>query len=616
MQNEEAPRGFRTLQFAFCFLHSTSDSACHGRPIWLRLIALGDWEAIDMKRGKIGAMAFLRDTNGVEIPLKDPVISVGRSEQNTVILRHGSVSRVHAEIRIIDGAVVLKDLSSRLGTYVNGQRISEVRLGRGDEIRFGQAIYRYYDSSIGSSRADTASTSIAAVLESVRTVRTGLREKSATMETPVLTDLETTLQKAISSAEMLDREHRRLTTLYEVSGILNAVHEPTLLLEKVIDLAIEVLRAENGFLMLKNQAGELEIQVARGMDRRDLDDVALSRSIAREVTESGRAVLTSNAYEDERFRDQRSVVGLNLRAILCVPMKSRDQRVIGVIYLGSRFSRFLRDDIDLLEAFANQAAMAIESMRLIEESKRSEKLSAIGRMASAIIHDLKNPITSVSGWAEMIAMNSSDTEIAGWANRILREIDRLVGMTGEILAYASGEERLELRAENIRKLLLEAIEMIEESMARSKVEVTTDLRFDGKVLIDRDKFTRVIFNIANNAREAMPDGGKFRMEAYEDDSGWLALRFTDTGVGMPEEIRQKVFEPFVTYGKRRGIGLGMSIVKKLVEVHSGEVAVESVLGKGTTITIRLPTKPQAAVTGTPAREPGAEAETGPLPPIA
>ncbi len=533
-------------------------------------------------------MAFLRDSNGIEIPLKGEVVSIGRSEQNSVVLRHGSVSRIHAEIRLEDHGAILKDLSSRLGTYVNGERVSEVKLERGDEIRFGQAVYRYFDATIAPVRGDTASTSISALLETVRSMRSGLVEKTGSQSAFELGELETNLQKAINGAEMLDREHRRLTTLYEVSGILNEVHEQSMLLEKVIDLAIEVLRAENGFLMLKNQAGDLEIRVARGMDKRDLEEVAMSRSIARDVAAQGKAVLTANAYEDERYRDQRSVVGLNLRAILCVPMKDRAQQVIGVIYLGSRFTRFLRDDIDLLEAFSNQAAMAIESMRLIEESKRDEKLSAIGRMASTIIHDLKNPITSVSGWAEMISMNAKDPEVAGWADRILREIDRLVGMTGEILAYASGEERLELRPVIVKDLLREAMESIEESMGRSNVRVVAKLNYDGKAMIDRDKFTRVIFNIANNAREAMPEGGTFTIGAAVEDSGALCLRFQDTGIGMPEDIRKKMFEPFVTYGKRRGIGLGMSIVKKLVEVHQGEVAVDSVQGQGTSISIRLP----------------------------
>lgn len=533
-------------------------------------------------------MPFLKDANGIEIPLRGPVATIGRSDQNSVVLRHGSVSRIHAEIKIEDGRAVLRDLSSRLGTYLNGQRVTEAALKRGDEIRFGQAAYRYYDSPIMRHSGETTSTSIAALLENVRSAKTGLQTKLGAQTGTAIGDIEETLEKAINSAELLDREHRRLTTLYEVTGILNAVREQSELLEKIIDLAIEVLHAENGFLMLKNAAGELEIKVARGLDKRDLDGTAMSRSIAREVVDTGKPVLTANANEDERFRDQRSVVGLNLRAILCVPMRSWDQETIGVLYVGSRFSKFLQDDIDLLEAFANQAAMAIENLRLGEESKRSEKLSAIGRMASTIIHDLKNPIASVSGWAEMIAMSPGDEQVPSWAHRILREIDRLVGMTGEILAYASGEERLALKQEPVKQVLEETIESFEESMARSKVEIVKDLRYDGKLLIDRDKFGRVVFNIANNAREAMPDGGKFTVKVEKPDPAWVEMQFIDTGIGMPEEIRKKVFEPFVTYGKRRGIGLGMSIVKKLVEVHNGVVSVQSAPGAGTSIVIRLP----------------------------
>jgi len=533
-------------------------------------------------------MAFLRDSSGNDVPLKGPIVAIGRSDQNVVILRHGSVSRIHAEIRIGEEGVQIKDLGSRLGTYVNGRRITEAKLNHGDEIRFGQVVYRYIESP-GKKAAVTSniSTSVTSLIENVRALRSGFKAKEPSGEVPNLAEIETGLRKALDSAELLDREHRRLTTLYEVAGILNDVREQSLLLEKVIDLAIDVLHAENGFLMLRNAAGDLEIQVARGLERRDVQEAALSMSIAREVSSTGRAIITENAFEDTRFKEQRSVVGLNLRAILCVPLKDRQQKVIGVIYLGSRFSRFQREDIDLLEAFANQAAVAIENLRLIEETKRSEKLSAIGRMASTIIHDLKNPIASVSGWAEMISLNAQDPQLKNWSTRILLEIDRLVGMTGEILAYASGEERLDVKKHRIGEVLEEALESVEESMQRSNVALVKDFRFDGCVMLDRTKFSRVVFNIANNAREAMPDGGTFTATMTDEDSR-IRIAFADTGCGMPEAIRLTAFEPFVTYGKRRGIGLGMSIVKRLVEVHGGEVSIESAQGKGTTINVWLP----------------------------
>ncbi len=533
-------------------------------------------------------MPYLRDAGGNDIPLKGEVISIGRSDQNTIILRHGSISRIHAQIQFEGENAFLKDLNSRLGTFVNGRRIVETTLNMGDEIRFGQVIYHYIDSSGKNATSSNISTSVTSLIENVRALQSGVgRSKKKAGEVLGLAEIETGLRRALDSAELLDREHRRLTTLYEVAGTLNEVHETGLLFEKVIDLAIGVLHAENGFLMLRNASGELDIRIARGMERRDVQEAAFSMSIAREVSRTGKAVITENAFEDERFRDQRSVVGLNLKAILCVPLKNREQQVIGVIYLGSRFSRFQHEDINLLEAFANQAAMAIENMQLIEESKRSEKLSAIGRMASSIIHDLKNPIASVSGWAEMISMSTNDDQIRSWSARILREIDRLVGMTGEILAYASGEERLNTNKCNIRDVLDEALESLEESMARSGIQVIKDFHFDGAVMLDRDKFSRVIFNIANNAREAMPNGGMFSVTVHEEERR-MHVSFTDTGCGMPEPIRKTVFEPFVTYGKRRGIGLGMAIVKKLVEVHGGEVAVESAEGQGTTIHVTLP----------------------------
>jgi signal transduction histidine kinase len=114
-----------------------------------------------------------------------------------------------------------------------------------------------------------------------------------------------------------------------------------------------------------------------------------------------------------------------------------------------------------------------------------------------------------------------------------------------------------------------------------------ETRFKGKVKLDQDKVVRVFYNIASNARDAMPQGGKLTVRTEAAD-GFVKVEFVDTGSGMPEEVKKKIFEPFMTYGKKHGTGLGMAIVKKVIDDHKGKIEIDSEMGKGTTIRMLFP----------------------------
>ena len=105
--------------------------------------------------------------------------------------------------------------------------------------------------------------------------------------------------------------------------------------------------------------------------------------------------------------------------------------------------------------------------------------------------------------------------------------------------------------------------------------------------MDQDKMVRVFYNIAVNARDAMPQGGTLTVTT-EKQNGFVKIDFKDSGSGMPEEVKRRIFEPFMTFGKKHGTGLGMSIVKKVIDDHKGRIEIESEMGKGTTIHIHLP----------------------------
>ncbi|MBN1396925.1 MAG: HAMP domain-containing histidine kinase, partial [Bacteroidetes bacterium] len=131
------------------------------------------------------------------------------------------------------------------------------------------------------------------------------------------------------------------------------------------------------------------------------------------------------------------------------------------------------------------------------------------------------------------------------------------------------------------------LNFIEKDLEKNKITLVKEMGFKGMVKLDQDKMVRVFYNIASNARDAMSEGGSLTVTAAEQD-GFVRISFKDTGSGMPEEVKNRIFEPFMTYGKKHGTGLGMSIVKKVIDDHGGKIEIESEVGKGTTITIHLP----------------------------
>ena len=140
--------------------------------------------------------------------------------------------------------------------------------------------------------------------------------------------------------------------------------------------------------------------------------------------------------------------------------------------------------------------------------------------------------------------------------------------------------------DNIRALLTPDLE-------RKKISLEIIQSYNGIVFMDQDRIYRGLLNLLNNAEDAMTKGGKIELKLYEEN-GNLVFEMTDTGSGIPESVRETLFNPFVTAGKTYGTGLGLAITKKIVDQHHGEISFKTELQKGTTFWIKIPIKPVAA----------------------
>jgi len=203
--------------------------------------------------------------------------------------------------------------------------------------------------------------------------------------------IESLFKSAQAELAAEEKEHEQLTALYEVSQVINSTLDLSAVLNIVMDTIISLTGAERGFLMLLDEeTGGLDFKVARNMDRETLagSSFEISRTIVNRVADEGEPILTTNAQADPRFSAQASVVSYSLRSILCVPLKARD-KVTGVIYSDNRIRAglFTERDRDLLAAFADQAAMAIENARLFENVVIAKNLmdNVFASIASGVI---------------------------------------------------------------------------------------------------------------------------------------------------------------------------------------------------------------------------------------
>lgn len=186
--------------------------------------------------------------------------------------------------------------------------------------------------------------------------------------------LEQALKRISETLAPLEQQFNRLQALTDIGQVVNSTLEIDEVLKTVMDTIIQLTEAERGFLMLHNEHGEMVIRVARNWEQESINpgEAFVSRSSVQKVIDSGEAVLTTNALEDRRFSNQESIIALNVRSILCVPLKVKTEP-IGVIYVDNRIRSgvFTQADCDLLSAFANQAAVAIEHARLFSSLKHT-----------------------------------------------------------------------------------------------------------------------------------------------------------------------------------------------------------------------------------------------------
>jgi signal transduction histidine kinase len=323
------------------------------------------------------------------------------------------------------------------------------------------------------------------------------------------------------------------------------------------------------------------------------------------------ALSSSDSKNDPR-RDPHidEIFGFECTTCMAVPLEGEGGTPMGAMALYNKRTGkgFSDDDQALLALLAANASTAIRLQQSRESREREERLTAIGRLLSGVIHDLKTPLTVISGYVQLMQQAEKQEQRDEYAELVLKQFDHISAMQRDVLEFARGEKTILMRKVYLAKFFADVKTQLEAQLAYRDIELVVDVQDKGTARFDEGKILRVVHNLARNAADAMADkGGKFVIRvtrepevrakgAADSPKGTpttedvIVITFSDTGPGIPKEIEHRLFQSFVTSGKKGGTGVGRANTKKNAEEHGGANSVQS-SKSGATFKLRLPQRP-------------------------
>jgi GAF domain-containing protein len=412
----------------------------------------------------------------------------------------------------------------------------------------------------------------------------------------------------------LARSVEELQALGEVGRAVSSTLDLETVLSTIVARAVELSRLDGGVVFEYDEHTQAFVQRAATETGGALAEVRRTTRIARGEGVLGRTAITlepvqvsditvPGAYES-RLRE--NLIASGIRAILTVPMV-REGRLIGCLGVTrNRPGAFPPDTIELLRTFATQSALAIQNARLYHElEQKSRELEAASRHKSEFLanmsHELRTPLNAILGFSEVLAermFGEVNEKQAEYLQDILSSGRHLLSLINDILDLSkveAGRLELELGRFHLPSTLDNALTLVRERASRHGI--TLDLAVDAgveEVVGDERKVKQILLNLLSNAVKFTPEGGRVGVAATAAE-GVITIGVSDTGIGIAPEDQATIFEEFRQVGRddageQEGTGLGLTLAKKFVELHGGQIGVQSQLGQGSTFTFTLPVR--------------------------
>jgi signal transduction histidine kinase/pSer/pThr/pTyr-binding forkhead associated (FHA) protein len=532
---------------------------------------------------------------GQVYPLAGDEVIIGRDPSCELSFDDRTLSRQHVKIVKNGDSLTIEDLNSVNGLLVNGMRESCAELRVDDRLTLGNIELLVRPAGENTSPLDRLAPRIPTVDEPTLLHQPPGHRLVASEESEP--DSIMSITQSLSSSMLMDllgRSHQSLGAMYRVTRIASSIFDLDVLLNKILEETFATIRAERGFVLLIDpNSDQLEVKASRWQNTEGLDHkVSISQNIISHVLDKKESVLIDDAMADSKFGLAESVVMHNIRSAMCSPLRGRT-RIVGIIHADTTGSgEFNQEDLMLLDAIGNAAGIAVENAQLYKDKIQNERLAAMGQAISGLSHYIKNIVAAMDTSHAMVekALVAEDLSLINRVWKILRRSNqRISNLVLDMLAY-SKERKPDTQPCPLNDVCKEAAELCHDRIKTK--HGTLHLALDPKlpkIQADPQGIHRCLLNLLTNAIDALDeDGGEVKISTQSQGENEVLITVEDNGTGMPEKIRQRIFDVFFSTKGSQGTGLGLAVTKKIIDEHGGKIEAQSTPDQGTTFTIRLP----------------------------
>ncbi len=511
-------------------------------------------------------------------------ILVGRDSLCNLCVQDDGCSRRHFEIFTQDDGVWISDLNSANGTRVNDQKIEKCRLSDGDSIQAGNTFFLILECPAPADIPDLQ-------------LKLQDGESNVVLSLPQADASLLALRGGSEPVVELERENTLLREVCDMTQHINTSDERDKTTKMLIERMLSLLDADGVCYIEPVDDGE-EWEVVSCASANDaIREVAVSRTLIELALTENVAVLSADPLRDERFSPGQSILLHRISSAICCPLFI-DGEPIGIVFIvrRNRAETFSEFDLRAAATVANVLALFIKQSILAEESRRKERLSVIGEVVAGLAHYAKNIIMGLNFSIEnlRITLDAGNTEkLAEYIDNVDGQQRRLSNLVQDMLNYAK-EREPEREPTNLANLLAEAVAPFAERLSETRIEWDFEIA-ENLPLISADEtaMNRVFLNLLTNAIDAASENtagkGRIRVAMHPlPDKNSMEIIFADNGPGIPPESLPRIFDVMFSTKGSRGTGIGLAVVRKVVDEHGGSIAVQSEQGQGTTFTLSLP----------------------------
>jgi two-component system NtrC family sensor kinase len=488
---------------------------------------------------------------------------IGRSTE-ALPITDPSVSRRHAEMTPDGTNWFVRDLDSTNGTLVNNVVIGErTALHPGDRIQCGSSLFLFDQTPQDGIPIQT----LEAPSSGFKITRRHARTRPA--EDPPGA-ARNQLDFVIAGTELAMSESDQRTYLEAYLGLI--------LTATGGESAVVIVSGTNG--------SKADLMIARHARQNSLAPIHLDQKLVESVRLEPTSVLAESPNKDQKAA----------QSCLAAPLRSREQirgAVVVMMPIGSRHTEQV--DLELLHVLAGQAGMALEQRLLVDQVLVNNRLAAMGETVAAISHGIKNILQGLRGGTDAVALalQKDDLEMAGrgW-NVLARNLDRIQSLTMNMLGFVRNRA-FEIERVNLEELMTEVTELLVSQSKRAEVRLETILPPNlPPVPLDASAMLQAMLNLLSNAIDATPRGGIVTLRAkYDIQNDTFLIDIEDSGHGIDPQVRERLFEPFVTSKGQRGTGLGLVVSQRILEQHQGRLECIESGASGTVMRMTIPGNP-------------------------